>query len=61
MALSTSELVTDTSSESSAGGQSGVAPASAPVFTAGFESWLREVRPLDPPDTIRHVFLLTHE
>jgi hypothetical protein len=40
MALSTSEFVTDTSSESSAEGQSGVTPTSALVFMAGFEAWL---------------------
>nr|XP_045086306.1 uncharacterized mitochondrial protein AtMg00810-like [Aegilops tauschii subsp. strangulata] len=40
MALSTSELLTDTSSESSAGGQSGVTPIPAFVFTAGSGSRL---------------------
>ena len=35
MALSTSELLTDTSSESSAKEQSGVTPVSALVFLAG--------------------------
>ena len=62
MALSTSELVTDTSSESSAGGQSGITPALVPIFTTRSGSWLLGVLLPGPPDTVRQtLFLIRHE
>ena len=40
MTLSTSEFVTDTSPDSSAKGQSGFTPVSAPIFKTGSGTWL---------------------
>ena len=61
MALSTSELVTGISSESSVEGQSGTTPISGPVSSAGTESWLWGVRLARPPVTVRRTFFLLQD
>ena len=61
MALSTSEFMTDTSSESYGVGQSGVTPVSASVLKAGSGTWLVEVWPVGSPDIVRRtLFLIRH-
>ena len=53
IALSTSELVTDTLSESSERGQSGIAPVSTLALEAGSGVGLVDICPTVSPDTVR--------
>ena len=60
MALSTSELVTDTLSESSERGQSAIAPALALALEVGSGVGLLDICPATPPDTVRRMLFLKY-
>ena len=60
IALSTSELVTDTLSESSEKGQSGIALVSTLALEAGSGVGLVDVCPATSPDTVRRMLFLKY-